>query len=182
MDFTPQFKENSLETCDKAIKAGALTDEEIAKHTLERIISNDLELAVDHPDDALNAPRVMLFWRANPLGSNVKGHEYFLKYLLGAKNSLLGDDGIKPQTINTKNDFLDKNGNQIGKLDLIVDADMRMNTTCIYSDIVLPSAHWYEQNDISSTDMHPFVHPFTAATEPAWEAKTNWEQIGRAHV
>ncbi|WP_412666700.1 hypothetical protein [Bilophila wadsworthia] len=26
-----------------------------------------------------------------------------------------------------------------------------MSTTCVYSDIVLPAAHWYEYHDLSST-------------------------------
>ena len=52
-----------------------------------------------------------------------------------------------------------------------------MSTTCVYSDIVLPAAHWYEYHDLSSTDMHPFIHPFNPATDPAWEARTNWDQF-----
>ena len=31
------------------------------------------------------------------------------------------------------------------------------------------------RKDINTSDMHPFIHPFTAATDPAWEAKTDWE-------
>jgi nitrate reductase alpha subunit len=33
----------------------------------------------------------------------------------------------------------------IGKLDLLVTLDFRMSTTCLYSDIVLPTATWYEK-------------------------------------
>ncbi|MBJ7457691.1 MAG: nitrate reductase subunit alpha, partial [Thermoleophilaceae bacterium] len=43
------------------------------------------------------------------------------------------------------------------------------------SDIVLPAATWYEKHDISSTDMHPFVHPFNPAISPPWEARTDWD-------
>ena len=43
--------------------------------------------------------------------------------------------------------------------------DFRMSTTCLYSDIVLPVATWYEKNDLNTSDMHPFIHPLTAATE-----------------
>ncbi|HMW45741.1 MAG TPA: molybdopterin-dependent oxidoreductase, partial [Solirubrobacterales bacterium] len=49
------------------------------------------------------------------------------------------------------------------------------NGSCLYSDIVLPTATWYEKHDISSTDLHPFVHPFNAAIPPPWEAKTDWD-------
>ena len=35
------------------------------------------------PDAPENFPRVLTLWRANLLGSSSKGHEYFLKHLLG---------------------------------------------------------------------------------------------------
>ena len=54
-----------------------------------------------------------------------------------------------------------------------------MNGSCIYSDVVLPAATWYEKHDLSSTDLHPFVHPFNAAIPPPWEAKSDWEAFNR---
>ena len=56
-----------------------------------------------------------------------------------------------------------------GKLDLLVTLDFRMSTTCLYSDIVLPTATWYEKNDLNTSDMHPFIHPLSAAVDPAWQ-------------
>ena len=53
--------------------------------------------------------------------------------------------------------------------------DFRMSTTCVYSDIVLPTATWYEKNDLNTSDMHPFIHPLSAAVDPAWESRTDWE-------
>ena len=67
-----------------------------------------------------------------------------------------------------------------GKLDLLVTLDFRMSTTCVYSDIVLPTATWYEKNDLNTSDMHPFIHPLTGAVDPVWEAKSDWE-IYKAH-
>ena len=119
----------------------------------------------------------MVFWRANPLGSNVKGHEYFLKYLLGTESSFLGEEARQPETIRTTPEPDSPEGVGGGKLDLMVTSEIRMSTTCVYSDIVLPAAHWYEYHDLSSTDMHPFIHPFNPATDPAWEARTNWDQF-----
>ncbi len=54
-----------------------------------------------------------------------------------------------------------------------------MNGSCIYSDVVLPAATWYEKHDLSSTDLHPFIHPFNAAIPPPWEAKSDWEAFNR---
>ena len=62
-----------------------------------------------------------------------------------------------------------------GKLDLLVTIDFRMSTTAVYSDIVLPTATWYEKNDLNTSDMHPFIHPLTAAVDPVWECKSDWE-------
>jgi len=61
------------------------------------------------------------------------------------------------------------------KLDLVVDINFRMDSTAMYSDIVLPAASHYEKYDLNMTDMHTYVHPFTPAVEPLGEAKSDWE-------
>ena len=63
----------------------------------------------------------------------------------------------------------------IGKMDLVVDLNFRMDTTALYSDLVLPAATWYEKDDLNSTDMHSFLNPMQAAVPPAWESKPDWE-------
>jgi complex iron-sulfur molybdoenzyme family reductase subunit alpha len=60
------------------------------------------------------------------------------------------------------------------ELDLVVDVNFRMDSTAMYADIVLPAASHYEKHDLSETDMHTYVHPFTPAVEPLGEAKTDW--------
>src|SRR5690606_2832119 len=62
-----------------------------------------------------------------------------------------------------------------GKLDLLVTLDFRMSTTCLYSDVVLPTATWYEKDDLNTSDMHPFIHPLSEAANPAWESRSDWE-------
>ena len=63
-----------------------------------------------------------------------------------------------------------------GKLDLLVTLDFRMSTTCVYSDIVLPTATWYEKNDLNTSDMHPFIHPLTERGGPGLGgAQSDWE-------
>ena len=118
----------------------------------------------DHPD---NWPRNLFVWRCNLLGSSGKGHEYFLKHLLGTSNGVqgkdLGKDDAKPSEVV----WHDKAPE--GKLDLLVTLDFRMSTTCLYTDIVLPTATWYEKNDLNTSDMHPFIHPLSTAVDPAWQ-------------
>ena len=50
-----------------------------------------------------------------------------------------------------------------------------MDTSALYSDIVLPAASWYEKADLNSTDMHSFIHPLAPAIPPVWESKSDWE-------
>ena len=50
-----------------------------------------------------------------------------------------------------------------------------MTSTTIFSDVVLPAATWYEKHDLSTTDMHPFVHSFNPAIAPPWQTRTDWD-------
>ena len=115
----------------------------------------------------------MFVWRSNILGSSGKGHEYFLKHLLGTSNGVqgkdLGADEAKPKEVVWHAKAPE------GKLDLLVTLDFRMSTTCLYSDIVLPTATWYEKNDLNTSDMHPFIHPLGAAVDPAWQSRSDWD-------
>jgi len=60
-------------------------------------------------------------------------------------------------------------------MDLVVDLNFRMDTSALYSDIVLPAATWYEKADLNSTDMHSFIHPLSEAVPPCWESKSDWD-------
>ena len=131
-------------------------------------------MSCEDPDNPANFPRNLFVWRSNLLGSSGKGHEYFLKHLLGTQHGVQGKDlgsfgGQKPEEVVWRDEAPE------GKLDLLTTLDFRMSTTCLYSDIVLPTATWYEKNDLNTSDMHPFIHPLSAAVDPAWEARSDWE-------
>ncbi|RIV21714.1 nitrate reductase subunit alpha, partial [Alicyclobacillaceae bacterium I2511] len=166
----PQFTQNSLQVLQQARAAGAESGPQVAQYVAEELLQDRLQWAVEDPDNPANFPRVMFVWRSNLLGSSGKGHEYFLRHLLGADGHVLAEEpsSWQPTTIRLPEVA------PRGKLDLLVDIDFRMTGTGLYSDIVLPAATWYEKYDLSSTDMHPFVHPFNAAISPPWEAKTDW--------
>ena len=126
---------------------------------------------VDAPE---NWPRTLTLWRSNLLGSSAKGNEYFLKHLLGTHCNVLAAEGaedVRPRDVTWRDEPPE------GKLDLLLSADFRMTSTTLLSDIVLPAATWYEKHDLSSTDMHPFVHAFTPAIDPPWEAKSDFEMF-----
>jgi len=167
---SPQLRQNPLEIAQRAAAAG-LEPKDYVPRALK---SGELELACHDPDDPANWPRNMFVWRSNILGSSGKGHEYFLKHLLGTKHGVMGKDlGAEGAVRNTEVVWHAEAPR--GKLDLLVTLDFRMSTTCVYSDIVLPTATWYEKNDLNTSDMHPFIHPLSAAVDPAWEARSDWE-------
>jgi nitrate reductase / nitrite oxidoreductase, alpha subunit len=166
----PQLKQNPLTVAAKAAQAKLEPKDYVAA----ALNSGSLQLACEDPDDPANWPRNMFVWRSNLLGSSGKGHEYFLKHLLGTSNGVLGPDlGIAGKK-RVKEVTWHEEAPE-GKLDLLVTLDFRMSTTCVYSDIVLPTATWYEKNDLNTSDMHPFIHPLTSAVDPLWEARSDWE-------
>ena len=62
-----------------------------------------------------------------------------------------------------------------GKLDLFTTIDFRHERVGAVLGHRLPAATWYEKHDISSTDLHPFVHAFDQAIPPPWEARSDWD-------
>lgn len=166
----PQFNKNSLKFAEEAAQLGKTTHEDIVKHTLAQIVSGDTKFAAEDPDAPENFPRSLFVWRSNLISSSAKGQEYFMKHLLGASDSLLStpNEEDKPEEMVWREEVE-------GKLDLLVALDFRMTSTPMYADVVLPAATWYEKTDLSSTDMHPFVHPFNPAVDPLWESRSDWD-------
>ena len=166
----PQLQTSPLEVV-KAAEAAGKDPKDFAR---DEIAAGRLKLSCDDPDNPANWPRNLFVWRSNILGSSGKGHEYFLKHLLGTTHGVQGKDlghtgEQKPSEVVWQDEAPE------GKLDLVVTLDFRMSTTCVYSDIVLPTATWYEKNDLNTSDMHPFIHPLSAAVDPVWESRSDWE-------
>jgi len=165
----PQLQTNPLQVVRDARAAGM----EPKDYAVKALKDGSLKMSCTDPDHPANWPRNLFVWRSNLLGSSGKGHEYFLKHLLGTSNGVqgkdLGADDAKPLEVEWHEQAPE------GKLDLLVTLDFRMSTTCLYSDIVLPTATWYEKNDLNTSDMHPFIHPLSTAVDPAWQSRSDWD-------
>ncbi|WP_417809157.1 nitrate reductase subunit alpha [Thioclava sp.] len=166
----PQFNANPLEVA-KAAKAAGVDPKD---YVVDKLKSGELQMSCEDPDAPENWMRNLYVWRSNLLGSSGKGHEYFVKHLLGTDNGVMGKDLGEEGRAKPKEVVWHDKAPE-GKLDLLVCIDFRMSTTAVYSDVVLPTASWYEKNDLNTSDMHPFIHPLQAAVDPAYESKSDWE-------
>ena len=168
MPTFPSFDRSSLELGRAAEEAGVSVGEYISGQLTE----GSLKFACEDPDNPVNFPRILFNWRTNLLGSSAKGAEFFMRHMLGADDDVQAAElgaGDRPKSMVWRDAPAD------GKLDLMVTADFRNTTTTLHSDVILPAATWYEKYDLSSTDMHPYVHTFNAAINPPWDARTDFE-------
>jgi len=164
----PTFDRNPLDVADEAVAA---VPDHPASYVDSALREGRLGYACADPDAPANWPRVLTVWRANLLGSSAKGNEYFLRHLLGTDASLRATEAgpaHRPKTVRWHDEAPE------GKLDLLLSLDFRMTSTTLFSDVVLPAATWYEKHDLSSTDMHPFVHAFSPAIAPPWQTRTDF--------
>ncbi|MFB7599834.1 nitrate reductase subunit alpha [Streptomyces sp. NPDC056160] len=168
MPSAPAFSANPLDLGRAARESGHEPGEWVAS----QLAAGKLSFACEDPDAPENWPRVLTVWRANLIGSSAKGNEFFLRHLLGASDNAHAAEappGARPRDLTWHEEA------PRGKLDLLLALDFRMTSTTLMADLVLPAATWYEKHDLSSTDMHPYVHAFSPAISPPWQARTDFE-------
>lgn len=167
----PQWSQNPLQVMKEARELHKDDDEAVIQYVAKQIASGKIDFAMEHPNDPRNFPKIFFNWRSNLLGDSGKGHEYFVKHLIGGTDSVLTtpENSWQPETVKVNEQPPE------GKTDLFIAMDFRMTSSGLFSDILLPAATWYEKFDISSTDMHPFIHPFNPAISPPWETKSDWD-------
>ena len=164
----PTFDRSSLQLADDAAAAGMEAPEYVAQQLKE----GGLRFAVEDPEHEDNHPRILSLWRSNLLGSSAKGNEYFLRHLLGTDSAATAVEA-SPEQRSQDVEWPEKAAE--GRLDLLMTIDFRMTSSTIFSDVVLPAATWYEKHDLSTTDMHPFIHSFNPAIAPPWQTKSDWD-------
>ncbi len=167
----PQFDRSSLEIVREAERSGARSDAEIRHWAVEQLKAGSLHFAVQDPDAPENWPRLWFIWRGNALNASSKGQEYFFRHYLGTHDQAIAGEAAQDSV----HEAAWHEAAPRGKVDLVVDINFRMDTTALYSDIVLPAATWYEKDDLNTTDMHSFIHPLSAAVPPCWESQSDWD-------
>ncbi|WP_136513088.1 nitrate reductase subunit alpha [Geomonas edaphica] len=172
LPFAPHFNENPLSLMKQAKEAGCEDDAATRAWLVQRLKSGTTRFAIEDPDREGNCPKVWFIWRGNAISASAKGHEFFLKHVLGAPNaSCTAREAAKGEV----QDIVWHEKAPEGKVDLVIDLNFRMDTSTMYSDIVLPAATWYEKSDLNTTDMHSFVNCMDAAVPPSWESKSDWK-------
>lgn len=64
----------------------------------------------------------------------------------------------------------------LSQIEFLVVADMCLTETARYADILLPAAHWFEQNDMyTSFGTHPYLLWQEKATDPLYESKPDFQ-------
>ena len=172
LPFYPQFERNSIDIVQDAQQAGAKNDQGVIDYVVKQLKERKLRFAAEDPDKPENWPRVWFIWRGNALLASAKGHEYFLRHYLGTHNNAIADEEVSKEMLE---EVVWRDPAPTGKLDLVVDINFRMDTSALYSDIVLPTAHWYEKNDLNTTDLHSYMHPLSEAVPPNWESRSDWD-------
>jgi len=130
----PAFDRNTLDLADEAAAAGRTP----ADHVVEELKAGRLRFAAEDPGAPENFPRVLTLWRSNLFGSSSKGHEYFLKHLLGVDTAAVRAEE-SPEELRPK-EVVWRDEAATAKLDMLVTLDFRMNGSCLHSDVVLPTA------------------------------------------
>jgi nitrate reductase alpha subunit len=171
LPFYPQFNRNPLSLVTDAERQGAGAPEEIVAHVVDALKQRRVRFAVEDPDAPENWPRLWFIWRGNALMASAKGHEYFLKHYLGTHSNAVAEE----LAADAVHEVEWRAEAPRGKMDLVVDLNFRMDSTALYSDVILPAATWYEKADLNSTDLHTFIHPLSAAVPPCWESKSDWD-------
>ena len=171
LPFYPQFNRNPLDVVADAESRGARTPEEVTAQVVGDLKERRLRFAVEDPDAPENWPRLWFIWRGNALMASAKGHEYFLKHYLGTHSNMVAEE----LAADAVHEVEWQAEGPRGKMDLVVDLNFRMDSSALYSDIILPAATWYEKADLNSTDLHTFIHPLSAAVPPCWESKSDWD-------
>ena len=121
------------------------------------------------PTRRSNHPKVMTVWRANLLGLLGQGARVLPQAPARHDRERGARRGVPARAAPARR-RLARAGAR-GQARPADDDRLPDDRNALFSDVVLPAATWYEKYDLSSTDLHPFVHTFNEAVPPPWECE-----------
>ena len=130
------------------------------------------------PDDPANWPRNMFVWRSNLLGSSGKGHEYFLKHLLGTRTACWARisaprAATSHATSRGTSRRRKENSTCWSRSTSACPRPASTPTSCCRPR---PGTR---RTTSTPRDMHPFIHPLSSAVDPAWESRIRLGHLQR---
>ena len=168
MPSFPSLNRNPLDIAREAQEAGV----EIPAYITEQLKSGDLRFAIEDPDAPENWPACSPSGGRTCSGRPARATSTSSNTCWGP--TMRCGPSRHRRTCGPRMSSGAKMSPD-GKLDLLISIDFRMTSTGLFGDILLPAATWYEKHDLSSTDMHPYVHAFTPAIDPPWETRSDYD-------
>ena len=89
----PTFDRNPLEIAEEAEREGTRSPSTSCASCKPNAFASPART----PTRPENFPRLLTVWRSNLLGASSKGHEYFLKHLLGVESNAVDNEEATPE-------------------------------------------------------------------------------------
>lgn len=120
-----------------------------------------------------------------PTGPNPNPTVPSLDFSNVVRSGQFGDVPLTPKVLfiyfaNIVNTSVDENvwiDTIIPNLDYVVTIDSAMTDTCLYSDLVLPCAQWFEVNDVAIAGQTVALEYNERAIDPLGESKSDWDIV-----
>ena len=129
--------------------------------------------------DAILNGSVKAFTPADPSNSSLGAGSkepsdvpYTLKALFSACGNWIGNSPDQKRIVEQ---IIQPDNPSPDKLEFFVAADVFLNDTTQYADMILPSTHWFENDDLVSGYAHPFLLRSEKALDAPWECKSDYD-------
>ncbi len=117
--------------------------------------------------DAILNGTINTYTSANP--SQISSVPYVIKAIVNTNGNWISNNPDQKTIINQ---LVSENN-----IEFFVAADNFLNDTTEYADIILPSTHWFENNDFVSGYTHPYLMIEQKALASPWQCKSDWENL-----
>jgi nitrate reductase alpha subunit len=165
----PQLQTNPLQVVRDAQAAGM--DPRTTRSSRSRTAR--CKMSCEDPDHPDNWPRNMFVWRSNILGSSGKGHEYFLKHLLGTSTACRARTWAatrpSPTEVRLARQGARRQAGPAGHARLPHEHHLPvLRHRAAHGHLVREERPQHQRH----APLHP---PAVTAVDPAWQSRSDWE-------